>query len=162
MLSHLQRSSSAAATHHLPGSVRLGVDAEINRPLDLRLPDELAAHVFLPGTSGAGKTTTLARLADGVVANGYAAIFIDCKGGDLGATARRLAERYRLPFYLVDPDDPESLGYNPCSGDASSVANKLVGAFTYGPAAEIYKNIAMEAVPLAVRGLIASGERESP
>ena len=158
MLSHLQRSSSAAATHHPPGFVRLGVDAEINRPLDLRLPDELAAHVFLPGTSGAGKTTTLACLADGAVANGYGAVFIDCKGGDLGTTARRLADRYRLPFYLVDPDDPETLGYNPCSGDAPSVANKLVGAFTYGPAAEIYKNIAMEAVPLAVRGLVAAGE----
>jgi hypothetical protein len=158
MLPNPQSSSRATTTHHLSGFVRLGVDAEINQPLDLRLPDELAAHVFLPGTSGAGKTTTLARLADGAVANGYGAIFIDCKGGDLGATARSLAERYGLPFYLVDPDDPDTLGYNPCSGDASSVANKLVGAFTYGPAAEIYKNIAMEAVPLVVRGLIAAGE----
>lgn len=155
MLPNPRRSNGTA---HPSGFVRLGVDAEINQPLDLRLPDELAAHVFLPGTPGAGKTTTLARLADGAVANGYGAIFIDCKGGDLGATARRLAERYGLPFYLVDPDDPDTLGYNPCSGDASSVANKLVGAFTYAPAAEIYKNIAMEAVPLVVRGLIAAGE----
>jgi hypothetical protein len=158
MLPNPQSSSRATTTHHPSGFVRLGVDAEINQPLDLRLPDELAAHVFLPGTSGAGKTTTLARLADGAVANGYGAIFIDCKGGDLGATARSLAERYGLPFYLIDPDDPDTLGYNPCSGDASSVANKLVGAFTYGPAAEIYKNIAMEAVPLAVHGLVAAGE----
>jgi hypothetical protein len=150
------RRSSAARTHHPSGCVRLGVDAEINRPLDLVLPDELAAHVFLPGASGSGKTTTLARLADGALANGHGAIFIDCKAGDLGATARVLADRYGLPFNAVDPDDPDSLGYNPCSGDAPSVANKLLGAFTYGPAAEIYKNIAMEAVPLAVRGLMAA------
>jgi hypothetical protein len=151
-------SSHGAPIPHPSGFVRLGVDGEVNRPLDLRLPDELAAHVFLPGVSGAGKTTTLARLADGAVANRYSAIFIDCKGGDLGSTARALAERYGLPFYLVDPDDPKSLGYNPCSGDAPSVANKLIGAFTYGPAAEIYKNIAMEAVPVAVRGLMAAGQ----
>ncbi len=157
MLPYPQSSSRATTSHHPSGFVRLGVDAEINRPLDLRLPDELAAHVFIPGISGTGKTTTLARLADGAIANGYGAIFIDCKGGDLGTTARKLAERYRLPFYLVDPDEPDSLGYDPCSGDASSVANKLVGAFTYAPAAEIYKNIAMEAVPLVVRGLIATG-----
>jgi Type IV secretion-system coupling protein DNA-binding domain len=156
MLNQDSYSSSAA---HPSGFVRLGVDAEINRPLDLRLPNELATHVFIPGTSGAGKTTTLARLADGAIASGYGAIFIDCKGGGLRATARKLAARYRVPFFLVDPDDPASLGYNPCSGDASAVANKLVGAFTYGPAAEIYKNIAMEAVPLAVRGLMATGEK---
>jgi len=155
MLPDPQRSSGTA---HPSGFVRLGVDAEINQPLDLRLPDELAAHVFLPGASGGGKTTTLARLADGAIANGYGAIFIDCKAGDLGATARALAARYSLPFYVVDPDDPDSLGYNPCSGDAPAVANKLIGAFTYGADAEIYKNIAMEAVPLAVRGLIAAGE----
>jgi hypothetical protein len=156
MLPNQDSSTSSAA--HSSGFVRLGVDAEINRPLDLRLPNELATHVFIPGTSGSGKTTTLARLADGAIASGYGVIFIDCKGGGLRATARKLAARYRVPFYLVDPDDPASLGYNPCSGDASAVANKLVGAFTYGPAAEIYKNIAMEAVPLAVRGLIATGE----
>jgi hypothetical protein len=158
MLSHQGRVRSEAAIPHPRGFVRLGVDAEINQPIDLRLPDEFALHVFMPGAYGAGKTTTIARLADGAIASGYSAIFVDCKGGGLGDTARELAERYDRPFYLVDPDDPDSLGYNPCSGDAPSVANKLVGAFTYGPAAEIYKNIAMEAVPLAVRGLLGAGE----
>lgn len=158
MLPNPQSSRSAATTGHPAGFIRLGTDGETNRPFDLKLPDELATHVFLPGASGAGKTTTLTRLADGAIANSYGVIFIDCKGGDLGGTARALAERYDLPFYLVDPDDPDSLGYNPCSGDAPSVANKLVGAFTYGPSAEIYKNIAMEALPLAVRGLVAAGE----
>jgi hypothetical protein len=144
---------------HPRGRIRLCVDLETNRPLDLLLPEDISTHVCLPGATGTGKTTTLARLGDGVLANGYGAIFVDCKGGGLGDVARRLAERYHLPFYLVDPDAPDSLGYNPCSGDPASVANKLIGAFSYGPSAEIYKNIAMETLPVLVRGLQAVGMR---
>ncbi|MDQ1582456.1 MAG: Type secretion-system coupling protein DNA-binding domain, partial [Microbacteriaceae bacterium] len=101
---------------HPAGRIRLGVDAETNRPLDLELPAELATHVFLPGASGTGKTTTVARLADGALANGYGVVIVDCKGGGLGGAARRLAAHHGVPFNLVDPDDPDSLGYNPCSG----------------------------------------------
>jgi hypothetical protein len=144
---------------HPAGHIRLGVDAETNGPLDLELPGDLATHVFLPGASGTGKTTTVTRLADGALANGYGVVIIDAKGSGLGRVARRLAERHAVPFHLVDPDDPASLGYNPCSGDAASVANKLVGAFNYSPAAEIYKNIGMEAIPVVVRGLQAAKQR---
>ena len=148
----------ATTQAHPDGTVRLGIDAAGGRPFDLELPDELAMHTFLPGLSGSGKTTTLSRLADGALFNWHGVIFVDCKGGDLGETARTLAERYDVPFLLVDPDDPETLGYNPCSGDAATVANKIVGAFSYGPNAEIYKNIAMEAIPVVVRGLMAAGQ----
>ncbi len=158
MLPNPQTSRSDSSPDHLPGRIRLGVDAETNGPLDLELPADLAAHVFLPGASGSGKTTTLVRLADGALANGYGVVIIDAKAAGLGGAARRLAARYGVPFFVVDPDDPDSLGYNPCSGDAPSVANKLVGAFTYGPEAEIYKNVAMEAVPVVVRGLQGVGE----
>ena len=143
---------------HPRGHIRIGVDLETDAPLDLELPGDLAAHIFLPGASGSGKTNTVARLADGILANEYSLVFIDCKAGTLGGVARTLADRYHAPFYLVDPDDPRSLGYNPCSGDAPAVANKLVGTFTFGPSAEIYKNIAIEAVSVAVRGLQAAGE----
>jgi hypothetical protein len=151
---HSPRSDANSA--HPPGYIRLGIDADNNRSLDLELPADLAAHVFLPGASGSGKTTTVTRLADGALASGYGVVIVDCKAGGLGQAARMLADHYDVPFHLVDPDDPASLGYNPCSGDAAAVANKLIGAFTYGPAAEIYKNIAMEAVPVAVRGLQAA------
>jgi hypothetical protein len=147
------------ATHEHPaGFVRLAVDGETRRPLDLKLPDELATHVFLPGASGSGKTTTLTRIADGALANWYGVVIIDCKAGDLADSARMLAERYDIPFYNVDPDDPDTLGYDICAGDGPSVANKLVGAFAYGPSAEIYKNIAMEALPLVVEGMLAAGD----
>jgi hypothetical protein len=158
MLPNPQTARSSTSPAHPPGHVRLGVDAETNRPLDLALPADLAAHIFLPGASGSGKTTTVVRLADGALASGYGVVIVDCKAGGLGDAARTLADRYGLPFNLVDPDAPKSLGYNPCSGDAAAVANKIVGAFTYGPSAEIYKNIAMEAVPVVVRGLQAAKE----
>lgn len=158
MLPGPQTSRLDSSTEHPPGRLRLGVDAETNRPLDLDLPADLAAHVFLPGASNSGKTTTLARIVDGALANGYSVVTIDAKAGGLGKVARWLATRYAVPFNLVNPDAPDSLGYNPCTGDAASVANKLVGAFTYGPDAEIYENIAMEAVPVVVRGLQAADE----
>ncbi len=143
---------------HPPRAIRLGIDAETNGPLDLALPTDLAAHVFLPGASGSGKTSTVTRLADGTLANGYGVVIVDCKAGGLGNAARKLAARYGVPFNLVDPEDPQSLGYNPCTGDPASVANKLMGAFTFSPAAEIYKNIGMEIVPVIVRGLQAASE----
>ncbi|HLI60784.1 MAG TPA: hypothetical protein VKV21_14075 [Solirubrobacteraceae bacterium] len=151
-----QTAPSPNPLDHPAGAIRIGADAETGRPLDLELPAELATHVFVPGASGSGKTTTLMRLMSGAIANWYGIVIVDCKGGDLGEVARKLAERYEMPFQLVDPDAPKSLGYNPCSGDAASVANKLLGAFTYSPQAEIYKNIAMEAIPVVVRGLQAA------
>ncbi|HYM54204.1 MAG TPA: DUF87 domain-containing protein [Solirubrobacteraceae bacterium] len=157
-MSNPQTSRSDSSPDHPPGRIRLGVDAETGRALDLDLPADLAAHVFLPGASGSGKTNTVMRLADGALADGYGVVIVDAKAGGLGQAARALAARYGVRFFLVDPDEPKSLGYNPCSGDAASVANKLVGAFTYGPAAEIYKNIAMEAVPVVVRGLQAAND----
>ncbi|HEX5309263.1 MAG TPA: hypothetical protein VFW38_09320 [Solirubrobacteraceae bacterium] len=158
MLPRPQTSRLDSSPAHPPGCLRLGVDAETNKPFDLDLPADLAAHVFLPGASNSGKTTTLARIVDGALANGYSVVTIDAKAGGLGSVARRLATRYAVPFNLVDPDASDSLGYNPCTGDAPAIANKLVGAFTYGPDAEIYENIAMEAVPVIVRGLQAAGE----
>jgi len=143
---------------HSKGTIRLGVDGDTNKPLDLALPTDLATHVFLPGATGTGKTTTIARLADGALFNGYAIVIVDAKGSGLKRVAHDLAARYDVPFIAVDPDDPHTLGYNPCTGDASEVANKIVGAFSYGPTAEFYKNMAMEAVPVAVRGLQAAGE----
>jgi hypothetical protein len=143
---------------HPPGAIRLGVDRETHRPLDLELPRDLAAHVFMPGVTGSGKTTTLARLSGGALANGYAVVIVDCKGGGLGEIAKGLADAHSVPFHRVDPDHPETLGYDPCSGDAASVANKLVGAFSYGPSAEIYKSVALEAIPVIVRGLQAVGD----
>jgi Type IV secretion-system coupling protein DNA-binding domain len=152
-----QRADPGRTTAHPPGFIRLGVGANDGIPLDLGA-HELAHHVFIPGGSGSGKTTTIARIAEGAIANGYGVVIVDCKGSGLGGTARRLAARSSLPFTIVDPRDPETIGYQPCTGDASAVANKLIGAFTFGGEAEIYKQVAMEVVPIICRALVASGD----
>lgn len=84
---------------------------------------------------------------------GAGLVIIDCKGGGLGGVAEQLAKRYRLPFCVVDPDDPATIGYNPCQGSPSDIANKLIGSFTFGEAGEIYKQVGMNVVPLVVRGI---------
>jgi hypothetical protein len=136
--------------------VRLGVDASGGRPFDFD-PGELAQHVFIPGASGMGKTTTIVTLADGVLAQGYGVVFVDFKGSGLGANARKLAARHDVPFTVVDPFDRKTIGYNPCSGEPSAVANKIVGAFTFSGEAEIYKQVAMEVIPIVCRALAAAG-----
>ena len=142
---------------HPPGGIRLGALRDNRRkPFDLD-PSELRLHTFLPGASGSGKTTTLERLADGAMRNGAGLVIIDCKGGGLGSAAERLAKRYRLPFVVVDPDDPATIGYNPCQGSPSDIANKLIGSFTFGEAGEIYKQVGMHVVPLVIRGMLAAG-----
>lgn len=139
-----------------PGKIRLGHD-EARRVYDLDT-SELMQHVFLPGASGTGKTTTLVRLAHGALRNGFSVAIVDCKGAALGRDAKRIAKKFDLPFYLVDPAEPKTLGYDPCTGDPFHIANKLIGAFSFGPAAEIYKNVAMEVVPVISRAIESSGE----
>jgi Type IV secretion-system coupling protein DNA-binding domain len=139
------------------GCIRLGIECDSRQPIDLQF-HELAQHVFIPGVSGSGKTTTLLRLADGVLALGQGAVIVDCKGGDLKSSAVSLAERYSVPFHLVDPDDPGSLGYDPCTGDGADVSNKLVGVFAYEGAAEIYKLAAMRVLPVLVGAIRAASK----
>ena len=142
---------------HPLGGIRLGVEKDNRRrPFDIPMK-ELALHTFLPGVTGSGKTTTLERLADGAMDNGSGLVIIDCKGGSLGVTARKLAARHRLPFIVVDPHDAATVGYEPCTGSPSDVANKIIGSFSFGEGGEIYKQIAMHVVPLVVRGLVATG-----
>lgn len=149
--------SQVTDTAHPLGGIRLGAGNDNRKkPFDLDV-SELRLHVFVPGASGSGKTTTLERIADGTIRSGWGLVVIDCKAGGLRAAAEKLASRHGLPFVLVDPDDPETVGYNPCSGTPSDVANKLLGSFTFGEAGEIYKQIGMAAIPVIVQGLVASG-----
>jgi len=149
-------SEPGVAVSHPDGKIHLGAVATTRRPFELEA-DELFHHVFVPGASGSGKTTTLVRLADGALHNGFGVVIVDCKGSGLGGEARALAERHRLPFTAVDARDRRTVGYNPCSGDAPGVANKLIGAFNFSGEAEIYKQVAMEVIPVIVRALLASG-----
>jgi len=143
------------AAGHPNGKIRLGVSRDDSRSFDLDA-EEIAQHVFVPGASGTGKTTTLVRLADGALTAGYGVVIVDCKGVGLGGEARGLAARHSVPFTIVDPYDADSVGYDPCSGDAPTIANKLIGAFSFSGEAEIYKQVAMEVIPVICRAMAAS------
>jgi hypothetical protein len=147
---------TAGEQAHPSGKIRLGLVTDNGSPFDLGAED-IAQHVFIPGASGSGKTTTLVRIADGALANGYGVVIIDCKGVGLGREALTLASRHGVTFTVVDPQDASSVGYNPCSGDAPTIANKLIGAFSFSGEAEIYKQVAMEVIPVICRAMAAAG-----
>jgi Helicase HerA, central domain len=139
------------------GHIRLGISTDSKLPFDLDAND-IAQHVFVPGASGSGKTTTLVQLADGALSNGYGVVIVDCKGVGLGGHAASLASRHNVPYTVVDPQNENSVGYDTCSGDAATIANKLIGAFSFSGEAEIYKQVAMEVVPVVCRAMVAAGE----
>jgi hypothetical protein len=64
------------SNEHRAGFVRLAIHDESRRPLDLKLPDELATHVFLPGASGSGTTTSLTCLGDRAPAKCYGLVML--------------------------------------------------------------------------------------
>jgi len=140
---------------HPPGAIRLGSDKS-GQPFDLSLT-EITQHVFIPGLSNTGKTTTLMRLADGALAHGYGVVIIDCKGGDLRIDAERVARTHGLTPYIVSTSTPDSYGYNPCTGRGYSVANKIVGALSFGEAAGIYRDVALGVIPPVVDAMRAVG-----
>lgn len=147
------------ATLHPAGFVRLGVDSVSRRPFDVALPDGIVQHVTLLGLTGSGKTTTAERLAEGAVASGVGLLVIDAKGAGLRAAARRLAAARGIDRREVVPGAPGTLGYNPCAvGSRAQVADKLVSAFTHGPAGQVYRVIALETISILVGLLRGLGE----
>jgi len=155
--SPLQSSGGQSVMTHPEATIRLGIESASHKAFDLELPGSLARHVTVLGKTGSGKTTTALRLIQGALSAGYPVVVVDAKGlGSLRRTVETLAAG--LPFQLVAPGDPKSLRYNPCNGTPAQISNKLVGAFDYGPEAQIYKNIVQETLPIVARGLIAAGE----
>lgn len=148
----------ARATHPA-GHIRLGVDATGGRPFDIALPHGILQHVTLLGLTGSGKTTTAERLAEGAVAAGIGLVVIDAKGAGLRTAARRLAAAGGLEHREVVPGAAGTLGYNPCAvGSRAQVADKLVSAFTHGPAGQVYRVIALETISILVGLLRGIGE----
>ena len=153
----LEPSAPSAAQRGQQG-FRLGLDAQTAAPVGINYPADIAQHATILGKIGSGKTTTSARLVEGALEKGWPVVIIDAKGfGSLRHAAASFAERFGVPFRLVAPDDPQTLQYNPCVGTPSQISNKLIGAFTFGAEAEIYKNIALEVIPVLVRALQAAG-----
>ncbi|HUZ86150.1 MAG TPA: M48 family metalloprotease [Candidatus Baltobacterales bacterium] len=153
--SHIPPNGGVLAMTHSDGALTLGIESTSHKAFDLTLPATLGRHVTVLGRPGSGKTTTALRLMQGALAAGYPVVVVDAKGlGSLRRNAEAISAA--LPFQVVAPGDPRTLRYNPCAGTPSQVSNKLVGAFAFGPEAEIYKNIVQETLPIVVRALLVT------
>jgi nucleoside-triphosphatase THEP1 len=119
---------------------------------------ELERHVTVIGTTGSGKTTTLARLMDAAIGADWSVLVVDAKGGRLAGVCRALGETHRRPARVWLPGDSDSWTYDLCSGEPSAVGNRLIGAFDFGREGQVYRNLSLALVPLAVKALIESGQ----
>jgi hypothetical protein len=119
---------------------------------------ELERHATLLGTTGSGKTTTLARLMDEAMTAGWPVLVVDAKGGRLVNVCRELGVTHALPARVWLPGHPDTWTYDPCAGEPTAIGNRLVGAFDHGREGQVYRNLSQALVPLAARSLIDSGQ----
>jgi hypothetical protein len=153
-----KRATSYSPAHPL-GAVRLGCDVETGLPVDLT-HEETRRGVTILGVPGSGKTTTIAVLSDGRVAAGHAVVLVDLKGTGLRSVAMHAAERHRVPFRLVDPLDPDTLGLA-FTGDAPDIANHLASGIGRGEGnAAFYGDAARVTLTAVIAGLQAEHKAE--
>ncbi|MBV9322312.1 MAG: DUF853 family protein [Chloroflexi bacterium] len=119
---------------------------------------ELERHVTVVGTTGSGKTTTLARLMDAAMRAGWSVLVVDAKGGRLADVCRTLGLTHGQPARIWLPGDRDTWTYDLCAGEPSAVGNRLVGAFDHGREGQVYRNLSQAIVPLTVRALVDSGQ----
>lgn len=58
-----------------------------------RFGSAMVVPLMLLGVIGSGKTTAIARLAEGLLQMGWAVLFLDCSGSGLRHTAKELTDR---------------------------------------------------------------------
>jgi hypothetical protein len=119
---------------------------------------ELERHATLIGTTGSGKTTTLARLMDAAMSAGWSVLVVDAKGGRLANVCLTLGATHALPARVWLPGHPDSWTYDLCAGEPTAIGNRLVGAFDHGREGQVYRNLSQALVPLAARSLVESGQ----
>jgi hypothetical protein len=119
---------------------------------------ELERHATLIGTTGSGKTTTLARLMDAAMSAGWSVLVVDAKGGRLANVCQVLGATHGLPARVWLPGHPDSWTYDLCAGEPTAIGNRLVGAFDHGREGQVYRNLSQALVPLAARSLVDSGQ----
>lgn len=120
----------------------------------LDVPLDLARHVTILGTTGSGKTVTTERIIEAACAAQMAVVVVDVKGGKLRHAVSALGSGGANAGGVLSPLDGGQLGYNPCElGGPAQVADKLVSAFSFDAAGEIYRQISQEAIALTVDAL---------
>jgi conjugal transfer pilus assembly protein TraD len=103
----------------------VGVD-ERGLPLWVPVGYDSGFHCFIPGATGAGKSTTMRWIMGNLIPVGFAAIKLTGKDDPLlEATMRHAADQAGRPFHVWSPDGP--CAYNPYAhGDDSEIADKAL------------------------------------
>jgi len=116
----------AGLKEHPAGGTWIGVEIRNGRPVVITDQDA-NQHVFLVGTTGSGKTTTLMNFVESALQRGLPCIVIDGKGDpDLAGRIRSLAERHGRPFRLFAMRGDSCL-YNPLAhGGITELTDKLL------------------------------------
>ncbi|WP_120003350.1 type IV secretory system conjugative DNA transfer family protein [Nesterenkonia muleiensis] len=104
------------------------------RPVGLAADDGGAMrHMALIAPTGAGKSSTMERLAIEDIRAGRAVVYADPKGDGASARIRACIPRSRWKdVYEIDPSDPEPLGFNPLDAtgrDPDVVADNVLAVF---------------------------------
>lgn len=135
--------------------VVMGIDENEDK-FSIRYED-FAMHMFVVGTTGAGKTTTLLVMLEKMIKDGRSVILADLKGDDgLAFIIAALCKKYGRTFHHFSPGAPSTpysgasdLGrahWNPMTrGDYDHLSDLLISMQQQGSAdAEIYRTIAHE------------------
>jgi len=148
---------------------RLGDDLPIGRTakgelaLIARGSPASGSHVLIPGSTGAGKTTTLAALlVDYVTRSQFGAVVLEAKSdATLCEAATSAAAARGSAFHLVSPDGPAA--YDPLAhGSVDERAERLIAVEGWGSAdADFYRQAASPFLRQVIRALDASPERTS-
>lgn len=128
---------------------------------------EAAAHTFVVGGAGTGKSVTMLTRARDVIENGRAYVMLDLKGSPpMAQSLYELAERYNRPFYhftLASPGDagatPDPNGpsfYEPVYRGDASRRKDLIISLRSTWSEEHYKILASEYLQTAMNVAIAN------
>ena len=85
-------------------------------------------HTLCVGTTGSGKTTTIANIIESAVVRKHPVVYVDGKGDlDLAYRLRDFSRQQQTPFYLFSMVGDESVRYNPISsGSYTSKKDRLI------------------------------------
>ena len=93
-------------------------------------PDN-AKHIFVSGTTGAGKTVLLLNFILHCIEKGIGLLLVDGKGdtgqGSMYEVTKTFCEKYNRPLYVINMNEPiKSAKYNPLKNATETVAKDML------------------------------------
>ena len=121
-----------------------------------------AKHIFIAGTTGAGKTVLLSNFIKSACSKQYALLIVDGKGdtgeGSLLEIAKKFCAEYKRALYVINMNEPsQSVKYNPfVNANATIIKDMLINMNDWSE--EHYKVNTERYIQLLARLLILDGK----